>query len=149
MVDGAEVEHLYWCVVRKVREDVSSHAGIEGLSRLRGILHHAQAAGTPSGTAGVLRVMGMEQSPADARAAPSAFAPNDIDMGIPSSPKRPRDPAQGNMVSQRAMPIAPAMLESQPVTTECLSSDSDPARACQSLAHHTTLTGRCLKSVDT
>eukprot|EP00962_Isochrysis_galbana_P037856 scaffold13315_cov115-Isochrysis_galbana.AAC.1 len=89
----------------------------------------------------------MEQSPDDARAAPSASAPNDIDMGIQSSPKRPREPAQGNMVSQRAMPIAPAMLESQPETTECLS--SDPAKACQSLAHHTTLTGRCLKSVDT
>eukprot|EP00962_Isochrysis_galbana_P044045 scaffold16955_cov90-Isochrysis_galbana.AAC.1 len=50
----------------------------------------------------------MEQTPADARAAPSASAPNDIDMGIPSSPKRPRDPAQGNMVSQsqRATPNA-------------------------------------------
>eukprot|EP00962_Isochrysis_galbana_P022326 scaffold6667_cov111-Isochrysis_galbana.AAC.5 len=43
----------------------------------------------------------MEQTPADARAAPSASAPNDIVMGIQSSPKRPRDPAQGNMVSQR------------------------------------------------
>eukprot|EP00962_Isochrysis_galbana_P017895 scaffold5151_cov125-Isochrysis_galbana.AAC.1 len=82
----------------------------------------------------------MEQTPADARAAPSASEPNDIDMGIPSSPKRPRDPAQGNMKSQRATPNAPAMLESQPETTESLS--SDPARACQSLAHHTTLTGR-------
>eukprot|EP00962_Isochrysis_galbana_P024742 scaffold7596_cov113-Isochrysis_galbana.AAC.4 len=88
----------------------------------------------------------MEQTPADARAAPSASAPNDIDIGIPSSPKRPRDPVQGNMVSQRAKPNAPAMLESQPETTESLS--SDPARACQSLAHHTTLTGRCLKSVE-
>jgi len=52
------------------------------------------------------------QMPADARAAPSASAPNDIDMGIPSSPKRPRDPAQDNKVRQRAMPFAPAMLES-------------------------------------
>eukprot|EP00962_Isochrysis_galbana_P038183 scaffold13524_cov109-Isochrysis_galbana.AAC.9 len=34
-------------------------------------------------------------------------------MGIPSSPKRPRDPAQGNMVSQRATPNASAMPESQ------------------------------------
>eukprot|EP00962_Isochrysis_galbana_P038331 scaffold13608_cov129-Isochrysis_galbana.AAC.1 len=55
----------------------------------------------------------MEQTPADARAAPSASAPNDIDMGIQSSPKRPRDQAQGNMVSQRAKPFAPAMPESQ------------------------------------
>eukprot|EP00962_Isochrysis_galbana_P036645 scaffold12691_cov108-Isochrysis_galbana.AAC.15 len=33
-----------------------------------------------------------------------------------------------------------------PATTEYLS--REPARACQSLAHHTTLTGRCRKSVD-
>eukprot|EP00962_Isochrysis_galbana_P059094 scaffold32517_cov105-Isochrysis_galbana.AAC.4 len=38
----------------------------------------------------------MEQTPADARAAPSASVPNDVDMGIASSPKRPRDPAQDN-----------------------------------------------------
>eukprot|EP00962_Isochrysis_galbana_P006376 scaffold1723_cov104-Isochrysis_galbana.AAC.11 len=79
--------------------------------------------------------------------APSASAPNDIDMGIPSSPKRPRDPVQDNKVSPRATPLAPAMLESQLVTTEYLS--REPARACQSLAHHTTLMGRCRKSVDT
>eukprot|EP00962_Isochrysis_galbana_P009100 scaffold2529_cov122-Isochrysis_galbana.AAC.16 len=36
---------------------------------------------------------------ADARAAPSASEPNDIVMDIHSSPKRPRDSAQGNMVS--------------------------------------------------
>eukprot|EP00962_Isochrysis_galbana_P027507 scaffold8634_cov115-Isochrysis_galbana.AAC.15 len=41
-----------------------------------------------------------------ARAAPSASEPNDTVMGIPPSPKRPRDPAQGNMVSQRATPNA-------------------------------------------
>eukprot|EP00962_Isochrysis_galbana_P006747 scaffold1816_cov134-Isochrysis_galbana.AAC.6 len=44
----------------------------------------------------------MEQLPADARAAPSASGPNDIVMDIASSPKRPRDPAQDNKVSQRA-----------------------------------------------
>eukprot|EP00962_Isochrysis_galbana_P002266 scaffold594_cov116-Isochrysis_galbana.AAC.6 len=38
--------------------------------------------------------------------AASASAPNDIVMDIHSSPKRPRDPAQGNMVSQRATPNA-------------------------------------------
>eukprot|EP00962_Isochrysis_galbana_P059808 scaffold33572_cov122-Isochrysis_galbana.AAC.2 len=61
------------------------------------------------------RELRREQTPADARAAPSASAPNDIDMGIPSSPKRPRDPAQDIKVevSPRAMPFAPAMLESQ------------------------------------
>eukprot|EP00962_Isochrysis_galbana_P046629 scaffold18804_cov101-Isochrysis_galbana.AAC.2 len=43
----------------------------------------------------------MERTPAgDARAAPSASEPNDTVMGIPPSPKRSRDPAQGNMVSQ-------------------------------------------------
>eukprot|EP00962_Isochrysis_galbana_P030812 scaffold10020_cov122-Isochrysis_galbana.AAC.4 len=68
-------------------------------------------------------------------------------MGIQSSPKRPRDPAQGNMVSQSARPNAPVTPESQFVTTEYLS--CDPARACQSLAHHATPMGRCLKSVDT
>eukprot|EP00962_Isochrysis_galbana_P024032 scaffold7341_cov129-Isochrysis_galbana.AAC.2 len=89
----------------------------------------------------------MEQLPADARAAPSASAPNDIVMDIASSPKRPRDPAQDNKVSQRATLFDPAMLEIQVRTTECLL--REPARACQSLAHHTTLTGRCPKSVDT
>eukprot|EP00962_Isochrysis_galbana_P011160 scaffold3128_cov121-Isochrysis_galbana.AAC.4 len=90
----------------------------------------------------------MEQLPADARAAPSASAPNDIVMHIASSPKRPRDPAQDNKVSQRATLFDPAMLEIQVSTTKCLL--REPARACrQSLAHHTTLTGRCPKSVDT
>eukprot|EP00962_Isochrysis_galbana_P016811 scaffold4827_cov109-Isochrysis_galbana.AAC.13 len=74
----------------------------------------------------------MEQTPADARAAPSASVPNDVDMGIASSPKRPRDPAQDNKkVSQRATQFDPAMLESQFRTTKCL--PREPARACQSL----------------
>eukprot|EP00962_Isochrysis_galbana_P061252 scaffold36304_cov121-Isochrysis_galbana.AAC.15 len=77
----------------------------------------------------------MEQLPADVRAAPSASAPNDTVMDIASSPKRPRDPAHDNRVSQRAAPFDPAMLEIQ--------------RACQSLAHHTTPMGRCRKTVDT
>eukprot|EP00962_Isochrysis_galbana_P031532 scaffold10273_cov122-Isochrysis_galbana.AAC.6 len=89
----------------------------------------------------------MEQLPADARAAPSASGPNDIVMDIASSPKRPRDPAQDNKVSQRATPFDPAMLEIQVSTTKCQL--REPARAFQSLAHHTTLTGRCPKSVDT
>eukprot|EP00962_Isochrysis_galbana_P021980 scaffold6513_cov125-Isochrysis_galbana.AAC.4 len=69
----------------------------------------------------------MEQLPADARAAPSASAPNDIVMDIASSPKRPRDPAQDNKVSQRATPFDPAMLEIQVRTTDCLL--REPARA--------------------
>eukprot|EP00962_Isochrysis_galbana_P029613 scaffold9490_cov128-Isochrysis_galbana.AAC.1 len=89
----------------------------------------------------------MEQLPADARAAPSASAPNDTVMDIASSPKRPRDPAQDNRVSQRATPFDPAMLEIQGCTTKCLL--REPARACQSLAHHTTPMGRCRKTVDT
>eukprot|EP00962_Isochrysis_galbana_P033024 scaffold10977_cov178-Isochrysis_galbana.AAC.1 len=89
----------------------------------------------------------MEHPPADARAAPSASAPNDTVMDIASSPKRPRDPAQDNRVSQRATPFDPAMLEIHVCTTECLL--REPARACQSLAHHTTPMGRCRKTVDT
>eukprot|EP00962_Isochrysis_galbana_P051251 scaffold22626_cov108-Isochrysis_galbana.AAC.2 len=59
----------------------------------------------------------MEQLPADARATPSASAPNDIVMDIASSPKRPRDPAQDNKVSQRATHFDPAMLEIQRPST--------------------------------
>eukprot|EP00962_Isochrysis_galbana_P034994 scaffold11929_cov107-Isochrysis_galbana.AAC.3 len=44
----------------------------------------------------------MEQTPADVRAAPSASEPNDTVMDIHASPKRPREAAQGNMVSQSA-----------------------------------------------
>eukprot|EP00962_Isochrysis_galbana_P045504 scaffold17929_cov130-Isochrysis_galbana.AAC.9 len=89
----------------------------------------------------------MEHPPADARAAPSASEPNDIVMDIASSPKHPRDPAQDNKVSQGATQFDPALLEIQVSTTEYLL--REPARACQSLAHHTTLMGRCRKSVDT
>eukprot|EP00962_Isochrysis_galbana_P018283 scaffold5282_cov132-Isochrysis_galbana.AAC.1 len=88
----------------------------------------------------------MEQTPADARAAPSASAPNDTVMDIHASPKRPREQAQGNMVSQRATTNAPLWSESQSVTTDLLSRAHTPA--CQSLAHHTTPMGRCRKSVD-
>eukprot|EP00962_Isochrysis_galbana_P038117 scaffold13472_cov129-Isochrysis_galbana.AAC.4 len=77
----------------------------------------------------------MEQTPADARAALSASAPNDIVMDIHSSPKGPRETAQGNMVSQSATSNASVKPESQPVTTDLL--PRAPARACQSLAHHT------------
>eukprot|EP00962_Isochrysis_galbana_P002869 scaffold792_cov122-Isochrysis_galbana.AAC.1 len=89
----------------------------------------------------------MEHLPADARAAPSASEPNDTVMDIHESPKRPREASQGNMVSQRATQTASVLPESQSVTTDLL--PRAPARACQSLAHHTTPTGRCRKSVDT
>jgi len=88
----------------------------------------------------------MEHPPADARAAPSASVPNDTVMDIASSPKRPRDPAQDNRVSQSATPFDPALLEIHVCTTECLLREH--VRACQSLAHHTTPMGRCRKSVD-
>eukprot|EP00962_Isochrysis_galbana_P035426 scaffold12139_cov111-Isochrysis_galbana.AAC.7 len=88
----------------------------------------------------------MEHLPADARAAPSASEPNDTVMDIHESPKRPREASQGNMVSQRATQTASVLTESQSVTTDLL--PRAPARACQSLAHHTTPTGRCRKSVD-
>eukprot|EP00962_Isochrysis_galbana_P037288 scaffold12993_cov96-Isochrysis_galbana.AAC.4 len=59
-------------------------------------------------------------------------------MDIASSPKRPRDPAQDNKVSQRATHFDPAMLENQVRTTEWL---LRAQRACQSLpepctSHH-------------
>eukprot|EP00962_Isochrysis_galbana_P009018 scaffold2507_cov122-Isochrysis_galbana.AAC.9 len=53
----------------------------------------------------------MEQLPADARAAPSASEPNDTVMDIHASPKRPRESAQGNMVSQSATSTASALPE--------------------------------------
>eukprot|EP00962_Isochrysis_galbana_P061074 scaffold36274_cov125-Isochrysis_galbana.AAC.4 len=68
----------------------------------------------------------MEQLPADARAAPSASGPNDVDMGIASSPKRPRDPTQDNKRCWRTS------LGRQNVCPESL-----PEPASQSLAHHT------------
>eukprot|EP00962_Isochrysis_galbana_P015084 scaffold4328_cov135-Isochrysis_galbana.AAC.5 len=89
----------------------------------------------------------MEQLPADARAAPSASEPNDTVMDIHASPKRQRESSQGNMVSQSATSTASVLPESQSVTTVLL--HRAPARACQSLAHHTTPMGRCRKSVDT
>eukprot|EP00962_Isochrysis_galbana_P042619 scaffold15998_cov111-Isochrysis_galbana.AAC.4 len=54
----------------------------------------------------------MEQTPADARAAPSASEPNDTVMDIHASPKRQRESSQGNMVRQRATTNAPLWPES-------------------------------------
>eukprot|EP00962_Isochrysis_galbana_P030592 scaffold9926_cov117-Isochrysis_galbana.AAC.6 len=63
----------------------------------------------------------MEQTPADARAAPSASEPNDTVMDIHASPKRQRESSQGNMVRQRATTNAPLGPESQSETTDLLS----------------------------
>eukprot|EP00962_Isochrysis_galbana_P032642 scaffold10768_cov166-Isochrysis_galbana.AAC.2 len=88
----------------------------------------------------------MEQSPADARAAPSASGPTDMATETPPSPKRPRDPSSDNKVSKRATSFDPVWPERQIVTTGNL--PTAPASACQSLAHPTTPMGRWLKSVD-
>jgi hypothetical protein len=47
----------------------------------------------------------MEQAPADARAAPIAAGPANMDTTESLSPKRPRESASGKMVSQRATQI--------------------------------------------
>jgi hypothetical protein len=44
----------------------------------------------------------MERAPADARAAPSAAEPADMDMTVPQLPRRDREPASLIRVSQRA-----------------------------------------------
>eukprot|EP00962_Isochrysis_galbana_P045879 scaffold18218_cov117-Isochrysis_galbana.AAC.1 len=88
----------------------------------------------------------MEVEPADARPSSSASGPADTAPTDMSALKRPRDPAPGNMVSPIPMQNAPAMPASQSVTTDFLSTDT--GRASQSLAHHTTPMGECLKSAD-
>eukprot|EP00962_Isochrysis_galbana_P039178 scaffold14022_cov108-Isochrysis_galbana.AAC.3 len=88
----------------------------------------------------------MEVEPADARPASSASGPADTAPTDMSAQKRPRDPASDNTVSSSPVQNAPAMLASQSVTTVFLSTDT--GRASESLAHHTTLMGRCLKSAD-
>eukprot|EP00962_Isochrysis_galbana_P001756 scaffold459_cov117-Isochrysis_galbana.AAC.2 len=55
--------------------------------------------------------VGMEQSPADARAAPSASGPTDMATETLPSPKRPRDPSSGSKVSQRATTFDPVWPE--------------------------------------
>eukprot|EP00962_Isochrysis_galbana_P007608 scaffold2058_cov115-Isochrysis_galbana.AAC.20 len=90
----------------------------------------------------------MEVEPADARPASSASGPADTAPTDMSAQKRPRDPASDNMVSSSPMQYAPAMPASQFVTVTTVFLSTDTGRACQSLAHHTTLMGRCLKSAD-
>eukprot|EP00962_Isochrysis_galbana_P044213 scaffold17088_cov127-Isochrysis_galbana.AAC.3 len=76
-----------------------------------------------------LPVILMEQTPADARAAPSASGPTDMATENPPSPKRPRDPSSENKVSQRATTIDPVWPESQIRTTENLFSQHLPMHA--------------------
>eukprot|EP00962_Isochrysis_galbana_P051862 scaffold23281_cov120-Isochrysis_galbana.AAC.8 len=80
----------------------------------------------------------MEQSPADARAAPSASEPNDTVMDIHASPKpkRPRESAQGNMVSQIATTNAPLWPESQSETTVMLSRAHVPTQYLIRSSHY-------------
>eukprot|EP00962_Isochrysis_galbana_P051982 scaffold23376_cov124-Isochrysis_galbana.AAC.1 len=53
--------------------------------------------------------MEQTQTPADARAAPSASGPTDMatETPPPPSPKRPRDPSSDNKVNQRATSFDP------------------------------------------
>eukprot|EP00962_Isochrysis_galbana_P022492 scaffold6727_cov106-Isochrysis_galbana.AAC.2 len=80
----------------------------------------------------------MEQTPADARVAPSASGPTDMATETPPSPKRPRDPSSDNKVSQRATSSDPVWPERQIVIVTTGYMPTAPAKACQSLAHPTT-----------
>jgi hypothetical protein len=86
----------------------------------------------------------MKHAPADARAAPSASGPGNMDTSVPDSPKRQREEAPVNKVSPGATSWDPAKAENQRNFPEAMW----PARAStsQSPAHHATLTGRCLKA---
>jgi hypothetical protein len=55
----------------------------------------------------------MEQAPADARAAPTAAGPANMDTTESLSPKHPRESASGKRVSQRATQNHPGEPESQ------------------------------------
>eukprot|EP00962_Isochrysis_galbana_P015664 scaffold4498_cov119-Isochrysis_galbana.AAC.24 len=80
----------------------------------------------------LLNISSMEQTPADARAAPSASGPTDMATETPPSPKRPRDPSSDNKVSQRATTFEPVLPENQIRTTEYLS----PVHSTQHLPMH-------------
>eukprot|EP00962_Isochrysis_galbana_P012458 scaffold3536_cov146-Isochrysis_galbana.AAC.1 len=62
----------------------------------------------------------MEQTPADARAAPSASGPTDMATETPPSPKRPRDPSSDTKVSQRDTTFEPVWPENQIRTTDTI-----------------------------
>jgi hypothetical protein len=86
----------------------------------------------------------MEQAPADARAAPTAAGPANMDTTESLSPKRPRESAPGKMVSQRATQNHPGEPENQ-----CRAHEAACPRTpstSQSLAHHVTLMDGRLKS---
>eukprot|EP00962_Isochrysis_galbana_P022106 scaffold6562_cov120-Isochrysis_galbana.AAC.9 len=77
----------------------------------------------------------MEQTPADARAAPSASGPTDMATETTPSPKRPRDPSSDNKLSTTSVAREP---DCDDRNTGNLSTAL--ANACQSLAHPTTTT---------
>ena len=88
----------------------------------------------------------MEHGPASARTALPAAQPADMDAGDRRSTKRKDPPPSVNKVSQRAT----TQPSGTPEHHDIAYSNLCPAWACtsQSLAHHATLTGRCLKSGD-
>jgi hypothetical protein len=86
----------------------------------------------------------MEQAPADARAAPTAAGPANMDTTESLSPKRPRESASGKMVSQRATQNHPGEPENRSSAHEAACQRT--TSTSQSLAHHATLMGGRLKS---
>jgi hypothetical protein len=85
----------------------------------------------------------MEQAPADARAAPIAAGPTNMDTTDSLSPKHPRGSALGKKVSQRAIQNRPGEPENQSSAHEAACQTS--ASTNKSLAHHATLMGGRLK----
>jgi hypothetical protein len=86
----------------------------------------------------------MEQAPADARAAPTAAGPANMDTTESMSPKRPRESASGKTVSQRATQNHPREPENRSSAHEAACQRT--TSTSQSLAHHVTLMGGRLKS---
>jgi hypothetical protein len=86
----------------------------------------------------------MEQAPADARAAPIAAGPANMDTTESLSPKRPRESASGKMVSQRATQNHPGEPENRSSAHEAACQRT--TSTSQSLAHHASLMGGRLKS---
>jgi hypothetical protein len=86
----------------------------------------------------------MELAPADARAAPTAAGPANMDTTESLSPKCPRESASGKMVSQRASQNHPGEPENQGSAHEAACQRT--SSTSQSLTHHVTLMGGRLKS---
>jgi hypothetical protein len=86
----------------------------------------------------------MEQAPADARAAPVAAGPANMDTTESLSSKNPRESASGKKVTQRATQNHPGEPENQSSAHEAACQRT--TSTSQSLAHHATLMGGRLKS---